>query len=204
MRTSHKWLGAIVIVIVFWAWFSSPHHFKDKPLRFSSNLVSAPVINEVIAVGINLPNGDTITPKDVETGKYPVAAFEINPGSFIIDVPRRMAQLLQYDKYPGGIIDVTAPIYAHLALGRISPDGKTIQFTSFQAVGVRNIILDLQHIVPAEKAGLPPGMWNAHSTYVMADNSRWLTFNVPIPSKFLLQLKTTDPQQQLVPPLPYE
>lgn len=202
MKNSYLLIAIIAFILILWAWYSAPHRQHPIP-NLTSAITEAPIIDEVVVVGINLPPNTTPTPADIESGKYPILGFEIQPGEYIFDIPRRIGRhLFQFDIQENGILDPSDPVFANLALGYISPDGKTVKFVSLQDVGIRDIILDMPNMILAAQKGLPPGMWNTHHTFVMSDNSRWHSYHVPIPSGFLSQLKSSDPSQVLLAPLP--
>lgn len=191
-------LATIVAVV---SWLTMQHQTQPIP-ALPSVITTAPVVDELVAVGINLPPNKPITLRDITTGKYPIVVFEIAPNEYALDMPHRIGHLTRFDVQHTGIINASNPIYARLALGYISADGKTIKFVSFQNVGIRAIILDTTHAEIEEKMGLPPGGWELRNTYVMSDNSRWISYHIPVPSTALQNLKPSNPNQYIVPLLP--
>src|SRR5579863_9494802 len=126
-----------VIAIILWSLLQPQHH--KQPI-LPSSITTAPIIDEVVALGINLPKDVSITAQDIQAGKYPIIALEVAPNEYIIDMPRRIGHLTQFDVDHTGVLDARDPIFSRLELGFISADGTTIKFTSFKDAGIRAIL----------------------------------------------------------------
>lgn len=186
----------IIILLILWSLWASdskPHHHALAEVSM------APVVDELTAYGIDLPAGETITPEDIENGKYPIEAVNIGNNNFVIDTAHRFGRFWRFDSNGDGLIDQRDPFYAQAAMGIIDPETKTIRFVSWQEAGIRALILDPTHLTP-EKGGnsLPVGFWAVHSTIVTADGFKWLTFHVPVPTNFVDSLRTSVSNQHLV------
>lgn len=167
-----------------------------------SQIAIAPIVDEIIAIGVNLPEGDTITPNDLETGKYPLLAVRVANNEYILNVINRMGPLWTFDRHQDGVINSLDPVYDNLAFAYINPSTKTVRFVPVKAEGLQAIILDPSHRLKEEKPelGLPSGYWQAHSQFVMSDNSKWLTFHVPLPTSFLDSLSVEPGSNQKIIP----
>lgn len=192
-----KYLILFILVII--ASIAGVVYYKSTP-PLTSQISIAPVVDEIVSVGINLPAGKTITPHDVQTGVYPILVYQTAANQYVIDIPRQLGHLNQFDSNNDGNINRIDPIFANLAFGYISHDGKKICFVPIGAAGVSDIILDITHMAEQKKMGVPSGDWNVGNIYVMADNSRWVSTHVALPTSFLMQLVASDPKQKIIYP----
>ena len=190
----------IFIIILACLLFIFSYVFYNPTQNLSSDIVQAPVVDEIIVIGINLPAGGIITSKDVEDGKYPIIAVEVHPNQYVIDVRRRFALIMkQFDLSHDNILHASE-INA-LSIGYINPKTKTISFLSAFDMGLRALVLDPTHGAYMRlQKDQPFGYWSVHDRAIMADGSQWTTYEIPIDTNFLDQLKTAEDSKQTLMP----
>ncbi len=199
MRLLIKLLVVLIIVIGI-AIYRDYSSTAQAPLR--SHIASAPVVDEVVAVGIDLPAGKKITPADVKSGKYPLIALRVANNQYVLNIVTRMGPLWTFDHSLDGIINNSDPVYSQFVLAHIHPDTNTVTLVPISNAGIQAILLDVkEHITLTNEPGLPPGHWKSHSQVVMSDGSKWFTFHIPLSTTYLNNLKAEpNSNQVLIPP----
>lgn len=194
---------SLIVVFILIGLGIDTYNQKTTQASPQSHIAMAPVVDEVIVYAFGLPMESTITPAEVEAGKYPIEAIEVAPNQYIIDRARRYGGLTPFDNTLDGTIDMSDVNFARFSFGYLNPDTRIIHFVPMTEVGVRAIIIDPRHLKLAKYIeDLPPGYWISHSMVIMVDGSTGYTYHVPIPASFLRSLKTEPGSNQtLIMPL---
>jgi hypothetical protein len=202
MRFLFKLLIAFLILILAAAIYRD-YFPANKPYP-ASHVLQAPIVDEVIAIGLNAPSEAAVTSDNVKNGTYPILALRITGNQYIVNIVTRMGPLWRFDKTHDGLINNSDPIYSQLVLAYINPNSNTVRFMSLQRAGIQAIIVDTDpkhRLKLADRPqGLPPGYWHAHSQVIMSDGSIWRTDHIPLPTTYLDSLKTEPNSKYIIIP----
>jgi hypothetical protein len=190
----------IIIVITFAYDKYTQHTTSSAVVAAKSTIAHAPVVDEAIVVGIELPPGQEITKADVFAGKYPLLALRLNTNTYTLYLPNRIGHLRHFDGTKDDMIDAADPIFNKFAFAYFNPKNNTIHFVPAINVGLRTIILYSTTKIPLPvEYPLPPAEYvKLRGAYVMSDGSQWTSFHLPLPTSFLDQLKTDPNSNQKI------